>query len=149
MADTGITRLHGADLSDEVEFLAARARSIGTARANAQLAPLELRVRSYAVLALACSGFDPSQRELAEYLSLDASQVVALVDALETRGLVTRVPDARDRRSNAIIATDAGRTLHATARIAAREAENASLAALDPAERETLRSLLKRVAFQD
>jgi DNA-binding MarR family transcriptional regulator len=146
MTDTG-SRLHAAELADEIEFLAARARSIGTAHANALLAPLDLRVRSYAVLALACSDLAPSQRELADFLNLDASQVVALVDELERRGLISREPDARDRRTNAIMATTAGRALHERAATATRAAEDQALAALSPAERVELRELLRRVAF--
>ena len=140
-------RLLTTDLAGEVEFLAARARAVGTATANEFLAALELKVRSYSVLALACSGENPSQRELAEFLSLDASQIVALVDELESRGLVVRGTDPRDRRSNSIAATAAGRTLYALARTAVREAEAASLRVLSSAERDTLRSLLRRIAF--
>lgn len=148
MTDASSSRLHSAALADEIEFLAARARSVGTAHANALLGPLELRVRSYAVLALACSDLGPSQRELAEFLNLDASQVVALVDELERRSLVSRDPDPRDRRSNAIVATAAGHALYEKALAAARAAESQALAALSPDERVQLRELLRRVAFE-
>lgn len=142
------SRLLGTSLADEVEFLAARARSVGTAYANALLAPLDLRVRSYSVLALACSDLAPSQRELADFLNLDASQLVALVDELETRGLVTREPDVRDRRSNAIMPTAAGRALYRRAAAATNAAESQALAALSPDERVQLRELLRRAAFE-
>lgn len=142
------SRLLASDLTDEIEFLTARARSVGTSRANALLAPLELKVRSYSVLALACSGLAPSQREMAEFLSLDPSQIVALVDQLEQRDLVARVADPRDRRSKGISATPAGEALYDEARRAVRTAEEQSLAALSTAEREQLRDLLTRVAFE-
>ena len=141
-------RLLATELATEVEFLAARARAVGTARANEFLAGINLRVRSYSVLALACSGENPSQRELAEFLSLDASQIVALVDELEGRGLVARAADRRDRRSNSISATAAGRELYVAARAAIREAESESLRALSVSEQESLRSLLHRIAFE-
>jgi DNA-binding MarR family transcriptional regulator len=140
-------RLLTTGLADEIEFLTARARAVGTAHANASLAPLDLRVRSYSVLALAASGVDPTQRELAEFLSLDASQIVALVDGLESRGLVVRTQDARDRRSNAISATPAGRALAAKAAVIVRRAETESLSGLTAAERDRLRELLKKAAF--
>lgn len=47
-----------------------------------------------------CSGLDPTQRELADFLSLDPSQVVTLVDDLERRGLVERMQGEQDRRQN-------------------------------------------------
>ena len=114
-AALGVRRLFSTDLANEPEFLAARARSVGSAHANAALAPLDLKVRSYSVLSLAASGMQPSQRELAEFLALDPSQIVALVDQLESRGAVLRSADPRDRRSNIITATDSGQALYSEA----------------------------------
>ena len=144
---SGMARLFSTDLARDLEFLTARARAVGTMRANAQLEPLGLKVRSYAVLALACSGENPSQRELAEFLSLDASQVVALVDQLETSGFVGRQSDPTDRRSNIIVSTPSGRALCDDAKAAVARAHDVSLRALTAAEREQLRLLLSRIAF--
>ncbi len=140
-------RLLASDLANEIEFLAARARALGSGHANAMLAPLDLKVRSYSVLAMACSGAEPSQRELADFLRLDPSQIVALVDALEQRGLLLRAPDPRDRRSKVIRPTAAGRALHQRAAAAVRTAEETSLAPLDGLERDQLRLLLRKIAF--
>jgi DNA-binding MarR family transcriptional regulator len=140
-------RLAGSSLSHEVEFVAARARSLGTSLANAALAPLGLKVRSYSVLALACSGMNPSQRELAEFLLLDASQIVGIVDDLEDAGLVVRTPDPDDRRARVITGTAAGLELFERAQEAARGAEDAALVRLDPQERAELLRLLRRVAL--
>ncbi|MCC3268564.1 MarR family winged helix-turn-helix transcriptional regulator [Arthrobacter gengyunqii] len=143
----GIRRLYSTDLANETEFLAARARSLGSARANAALAALDLKVRSYSVLSLACSGMQPSQRELAEFLALDPSQIVALVDQLERRGAVVRMADPRDRRSNIIAATDAGHRLFTEAARLVDSASNESLKTLTPGERDQLRNLLRRIAL--
>ncbi|MBK5239425.1 MAG: MarR family transcriptional regulator [Actinomycetales bacterium] len=143
----GVSRLFSTDLARDLEFLTARARAVGTLHANAGLEPLGLKVRSYAVLVLACSGENPSQRELAEFLSLDASQIVALVDQLEKSGFVMRQSDSNDRRSNIIVSTESGRTLCAKANAAVAEAHDLSLRALTHAEREQLRQLLVRIAF--
>jgi DNA-binding MarR family transcriptional regulator len=144
---TSRSRLLDTELAEEIEFLTARARSVGIARANAALASLNLKVRSYSVLSLACSGRDPSQRELADFLSLDPSQIVALVDDLERRGLVTRETDPRDRRAKGIAATAAGRRLYSAAKKIVRSAEDRSLSGLSLPEREQLRALLRRVAY--
>jgi DNA-binding MarR family transcriptional regulator len=140
-------RLRDADLASEIEFLMARARAVGTSHANDVLAELDLKARSYAVLSLAVSGKNPTQRELAEFLSLDASQIVALVDGLQDRGLIRREPDLNDRRSNVIVSTDAGSDLYARASEMVNRAEAKSLAALTSEERNQLRALLARVAF--
>ena len=148
-AETGIERLYSSELANETEFLAARARSVGSRRANEELAALDLKVRSYSVLSLVCSGLNPSQRELAEFLFLDPSQIVALVDQLEKRGAVKRKADPRDRRSNIITPTAAGKRLYAEAAAIVQTAGDHALSALSPAERDQLRDLLRRVAFAD
>lgn len=142
-------RLRATDLVNEIEFLAARARSLGSARANEMLATLDLKVRSYSILALACSGKGPSQRELAEFLSLDPSQIVALVDSLETRRLLKRAPDPRDRRSKIISATAEGHRLYVRASAAVQQADDISLRALSTEDRKQLRTLLGRIAFDE
>ena len=139
--------LLASELVTEIEFLAARAVSIGTARANSMLAPLDLKVRSYSVLALACTSEAPSQRELADFLCLVPSQIVAIVDALEQRGLVERIGDRNDRRAKAIRATASGKKLYKNASKAVREAEAISLEALTVDEYDQLRGLLLRIAF--
>ncbi len=140
-------RLQASEIASEIEFLLARARAIGTSKANEFLTEVNLKARSYAVLSLACSAAKPTQRELAEFLSLDASQIVALVDALEDRGLVAREPDPSDRRSNVIVSTKSGEDLYARARQVVAHAESTSLEALSFDERDQLRALLSRVAF--
>lgn len=142
-----IDRFVASALVDDIEFLTARARATGSARANQALKPLGLRVREYSVLKLARSGLRPSQRELAEFLRLDPSQIVALVDKLERRDAIRREPDQRDRRSKVVIATKKGQRIGADADKRINQAENGSLAPLNNQEREQLKALLRRIAF--
>jgi DNA-binding MarR family transcriptional regulator len=72
---------------------------------------------------------------------------VAIVDTLEKRGLVERQPDPRDRRSKIVVATEAGRELSAKARTLSAESDQESLSMLTPDERDTLHTLLAKVAF--
>lgn len=145
--DTFSTGLMGSDLSNEVEFLLAKASGACSESANSLLRDYDLKVRSYSVLSLACSNSSPSQRELAEFLRLDPSQIVALVDDLERRGAVVRQPDPRDRRSNVIVATDAGRDLFERAAAATQEARRKSLSGLSDTEIDTLRGMLRKIAL--
>ncbi|MEV4279790.1 MarR family winged helix-turn-helix transcriptional regulator [Actinoplanes xinjiangensis] len=140
-------RLLGSDLAADPAFLLARARAVTSGVANARLAPFRLKVRSLSVLWLAGQGFGPSQRELSEFLGLDPSQVVALIDDLQGRGLVERRPDDRDRRSRIIVATPAGHELLEQALTEVRAAGDTSFAALTDDERKTLTGLLTKVAF--
>ncbi|QCU79249.1 MarR family transcriptional regulator [Citricoccus sp. SGAir0253] len=147
-AGTAADRLRGTRLAGQVQFLTARARSRGTGHANALLRrELELKVSHFSVLSLAASGVDPTQRELSEFLDLDPSQVVTLVDALEGRGLVERRTDPRDRRSRIIVATPEGRRVERRGNALTEASDREVLARLSHAERDVLRDLLTRIAF--
>jgi len=131
---------------DNIGFLMSRASGQLVRATNAALADEGLRVRQYSVLSLVCESAEgESQRDLAEVLALDPSQVVALVDDLHGAGLVERRPSPADRRTKLVVPTERGRAVRAraTARADARLA--ASLGALTEAEQGTLRSLLARV----
>ena len=137
------------DLMQELDFLVARMRSLGSGRANLALKPFGLKVRSYSVLSLACSEVMPTQRDLAEFLALDPSQIVPLVDGLEAKSLVIRMADPNDRRSKVVVATDAGKKLYGKARKATEQSEQETLKALTPGERTQLRDLLSRVVLDE
>jgi DNA-binding MarR family transcriptional regulator len=138
-----------ASLAEDISFLLARASAVSLAAGNAALAAHGLKARSYSVLSLAVEGGRSTQRDIAGFLRLDPSQVVALVDDLQRRGLLERVPDPTDRRANVVHATAAGHALHAVAARAARAAEETVHSALAPGERAQLADLLRRIAFAD
>jgi DNA-binding MarR family transcriptional regulator len=128
-------------LSADLGFLLSRASGLLIRASNAALATQGLRVRQYSVLVLACDAADGmSQRELAQVLGLDPSQVVALVDELAVAGLVERRPDPTDRRTRLVVATPAGRRTRQTA-----EAAVEPLRSLTEEEQGTLQRLLGRV----
>jgi DNA-binding MarR family transcriptional regulator len=86
-----------------------------------------------------------SQRDVAERMGIDPSDVVDLVDRLETAGFLRRRRDERDRRRYALELTPSGR--RAVGRFAgvARAVDEAVLDVLEPDQRETLRALIRRV----
>lgn len=136
------------ELAGQVQFLAARLRSIGHSHANRVLQEeMGLKVRQYSVLALAASDVKPSQRELGDFLSLDPSQIVNLVDFLEKRGWVERQVDPRDRRSRIVVATPQGHDAYRRAHALTMASDDVVLAALSASERQELSRLLEKVAF--
>ena len=134
-------------LAHEIEFLAIKLFSMGTRRANDALLSVSLRVRLYSVLALANSDAHPTQRDLAEFLELDPSQIVALVTELENRGLVIREIDPSDRRSKVVTATPRGAKLFEEARAVTGNAESETLSALTSDEQAALLRLLRKAVF--
>lgn len=142
-----IPRLVGADISSDMGLLLAKLHTVGSRLNNDALSEFGLRERAFSVLTLACSGLEPTQRELAEFLSLNPSQIVRLVDDLERQGLVERVQGKLDRRANIIISTAGGWRLHELARAALSTTEASQLANLSSSERRQLRSLLRKALW--
>ena len=137
----------GPDLLEDVLFLATRTSALAVGEANRALVPLDLRVRSYSVLSLACTGAPQTQKEIADYLLLDPSEVVTLLDDLESRSLVRRIPDPADRRARLVTATPAGYGLYKEARDIVDRSNRHVLGQLDDDDVETLRGLLRRAAL--
>lgn len=87
-----------------------------------------------------------SQQALAGLLGVGPSRVVALIDALEKKGLVARARSARDRRNYELTLTDAGRDVMAQMRRIGSAHEREITGALSADERSTLITLLGRLA---
>jgi DNA-binding MarR family transcriptional regulator len=138
-----------ASISADAGFLLAKLHAAGSVLNNRALAGFGLKERSYSVLALANSELEPTQREMAEFLSLDPSQIVALIDELEKRGLVIRAPGKLDRRAKIVSATAEGSAVFRRAEGAAREAETAALAGLTDAEVGALKGLLRKALWSE
>ncbi|MDF2051441.1 MarR family winged helix-turn-helix transcriptional regulator [Arthrobacter sp. Cr_A7] len=140
-------KLVPASISGDAGFLLAKLHAAGSVVNNKALEEFKLKERSYSVLALAASGLTPSQREMAGFLSLDPSQIVALVDDLEKRGLVLRSPDKQDRRARIVTATASGERLYTAATKATRQAEAEALNRLSAEEVRELKRLLRKALW--
>lgn len=70
--------------------------------------PFGIDGRELAVLTVLAGEVPLSQQEAAERLRVDRTTMVALVDALEAKGLVERHRSAQDRRRNIVELTTAG-----------------------------------------
>jgi DNA-binding MarR family transcriptional regulator len=133
-------------LGDDIGFLLSRASGLVVRSTNEALADDGLRVRQYSVLVLACAAADGiSQRDLAETLGLDPSQVVLLVDELATAGLVERRPSPSDRRTRLVAATAQGLRAVRGAAHRAASGQQRRLSRLSAEEQATLRGLLSRL----
>jgi DNA-binding MarR family transcriptional regulator len=110
----------GAGLADPAQPVGT-ARSVGftisgtgyavARRFRHTLAPLALEPREFALLRAVGAGEGSSQQAIAEGLQIPASRMVALVDALEARGLLERRLNSVDRRARALHLTADGRKL--------------------------------------
>lgn len=105
-----------------------------------------LRLRHYALLRFLATSEGALQRELSTRLGYDPSAIVGLVDDLEKLGFAERRPSPDDRRSRIVVLTENGRGFLRDTDEAGLRVTNELLGPLDATERETLHTLLQRVA---
>jgi DNA-binding MarR family transcriptional regulator len=140
-----MTRDLGTSIREDVVVLLARASGAALRTANAALEPFGFRARHYATVKIAAEGGGVPQRQIGAVLGLDPSAVVALVDDLESLGLVQRQPDPDDRRTRLVSPTTAGLAMLETVSPVVGRVQERSMGGLTAAERETFLHLLRRV----
>lgn len=104
-----------------------------------------IRPAQFAVLVIAGKSPGLTQSALAAAMGIDRSGSALLIDALEKKGLVARIPSATDRRSYAIMLTVRGQGVLDRMKELVREHDRRVCARLTPEERTTLIALLKRL----
>lgn len=109
------------------------------------LEPFSLRMITYSALVLVVENPGLRQAQLAAGLAIERSNLVLVVDDLESRDLITRNPMPNDRRAYALQATLAGRRLCEQASGAVRAHEEKFLVGLGGAEREALNTALQAI----
>ena len=136
----------GPRLSGRLHYLLKRAQNDLAALHEELLAPIGINAGELSVLLLLDAREPESQQQAAQRLGVDRTTMVALIDALEGKGLVARRPSKR-------LAADVGELDDIAAPVrgvraarASDQAERRLLSRLDGAETEHLRSLLRRVA---
>jgi DNA-binding MarR family transcriptional regulator len=110
------------------------------------LEPLGLHPPHFGVLSLIAADPGRAQQELVDRSMIDPSSMVKVIDELESLGLAERRVDPSDRRKRAVHLTAAGARMLERARKVAAGTVDEVLAPLDPGERETLRTLLRKLA---
>lgn len=109
------------------------------------LEPYGVDGRELAVLNVLDSADPLSQQEAATRLRIDRTTMVAMIDTLEGKKLVSRRPHPDDRRKNMVELTPRGRDTLRDGGQAVDEAERAFLAKLAPDDAARLRELLDKL----
>jgi DNA-binding MarR family transcriptional regulator len=134
------------ELVASATFLLKRLGFAAKERALKAYEPTGLHPYHYAVLLLLGEGSRDTQGAIADALGYDRGQLVGLLDELEERGLVERRRDPSDRRRHLVRLTTDGKGTLQKLRGLAQQIEDEFLAPLDDKERETLHTLLLRLA---
>jgi DNA-binding MarR family transcriptional regulator len=89
-----------------------------------------------------------SQQDLSTKLGIHPSRLVAILDELESHGLLERKPNADDRRQYALHLTAKGKETFTKIGQIARQHQDALCVSLTGDEREKLAELLQKIADQ-
>jgi DNA-binding MarR family transcriptional regulator len=115
-------------------------------QAEEALAPLQIRPRHLVALTLLRDRGAATQQQFGGALHLDPSNVVGLLNELESAGLATRRRDPDDRRRHIVEISAAGAAALEDGEHALAGVEEGLLGDLSDAERATLHDLLLRAA---
>jgi MarR family transcriptional regulator, transcriptional regulator for hemolysin len=99
-------KLKQLDYKNSVAFIARNASKILEKALDVELLRIHnISSAQWKVIASLAALNGLSQKELADFLSLDASSLVPVIDKLEQNHFVIRKPDPKDRRNNRIFIT--------------------------------------------
>ena len=133
-AEELVARIHAAELG--MQQVAIRSRALG-------IFSSDLTMQQVRVLLMLMALGDQSAHELAEALGVGATTLTGLVDRLEARALVRRVPDPEDRRVRRIGLADEGRRMFAELQQVKHDHQRRIFARLDRADLRKLAEALE------
>lgn len=140
--NTGIVRALPERLLTDQAYLLGRLGREARRQFTQVLSAWELHPSHYGILLLLEAIGQASQQHLAQTLTIDRANMVALLDVLEQRGFIERQADPLDRRRHVVKLTAVGQGELQQIRQAREVVDDAFFAGLDNEEQETLHRLL-------
>jgi DNA-binding MarR family transcriptional regulator len=134
-------------IDDRLGFLFKHVHQRLLESAGPALQPYGIDGRELAVLTVLGGEAALSQQEAARELMIDRTTMVAMIDALEDKGLVVRRPDPADRRKNLVQPTDKGREILKAATAARDAADDEFLAPLGPDGARDFKAALRTLLY--
>jgi DNA-binding MarR family transcriptional regulator len=89
-----------------------------------------------------------TQAALAEAIGADKTRIIAILDELQQRGLIERVPDPEDRRARLLAITSEGRRVKEDTQAAIQRGEERWLATLSATDRAVFLRVLQQLSEQ-
>lgn len=131
------------ELSSRLGYLLKHVQVGLAASYAAALAPHGIDAKEWVVLLSLAADHPTSQQQIAHRLGIDRTTIVALLDTLQRKGLVSRHLDPEDRRRNIIELTAAGLDTLNRATRAGEDAERHFLSPLSQHQAQLLIDLLR------
>lgn len=129
--------------TDALAYLLKHATLRLTALTDSALSPHGIDGKDLGALRVLARREPLSQLQVAQTLGIDRTTMVALLDALERRGIVTRHPDPADRRRNLVELTSAGAKIYKAGEAIREAAEVKFLSPIDRGSGDQLRRSLR------
>jgi DNA-binding MarR family transcriptional regulator len=133
------------ELSELVGFNLAMANAIFMRGINAACSDLGVSAKQFAILSIIANNYGISQVDIAAALLTDRATMMAIVDRLEARGLISRERSKIDRRRQHLILTSHGTDVLTQARRAFKHSEQRWLRDLPVKDQAHLIATLKRL----
>lgn len=141
--------LDGSDLEELIGYNLKRAYVIVRTDFRKTLGEDGMSARVFSALSLCVRFPNITQSELARTMGIERSGLVAIVDRLEDNGYLRRVQVPTDRRVQALVPTEAGRTAYREAIKAVRAHEDTLFSEMTDDEKQTLLSLLRKIRARE
>ncbi len=130
---------------ESVGFFLGRSRKTFILALEAELAPYDISSSQWAVILNLANGNASTAGDLAKFMRYDPGGMTRLLDRLERKGFLRRVPSPDDRRSMQLELTAAGKALRPKIVNALVSVLNRLLQGFTPQEVQQLQSLLARM----
>lgn len=128
-------------------WLINRLNQVRADRHKEKLEPLGLSARSAALLkALVVLPQPVAQSEICGALVLDQASVAIIAESLESKGLIERVRDPRDRRRYAVTLTESGAELQRESERRSQQVKEGLFDGMSPEDMDHLSALLTQLA---
>lgn len=139
--------MYDSDLEQSLFLLIKRTSKIFRERLNRNFAKAGHDVTSEQWRIIRCLGHVDGQRQqdLADVVRKDKTCITRIVDSMEKRDLVVRIPDRLDRRQNLIYLTNKGKRLQEELMQIFMQTNLEAQEGIDPDQLDTFRNVLDKI----
>ena len=111
------------------------------------LAAHDLPMWGYIVLSALDRSPIRTQAALAEAIGADKTRIIPILDELQERGYIERIPDPDDRRARLLAITESGRSIKTAAQVDIQRGEERWLGRLSTNDRSVFLRVLRQLTY--
>lgn len=133
------------ELNECINYLITATQKKVTQYFAEKISPCDVTPVQYGVLKCLWDNDFQTPTQIANMLSLDGSSITGLLDRMENKGLVKRIPNSNDRRALQVMLTSRGKALEKPLSQLIEEAHNEVLQPLSSTEQDQLIGFLDAI----